>query len=115
MPQTKPSENITITYEVSETTQNHQSAISTLSTTQQVSPLYCKNDPRLIVYEPKHPLTKPLQDQSKDATKEWIIFKFTQAMTMIDIVNKRNMVNNNSISQDRESLTSINNRSTDKK
>ncbi len=51
-----------------------------------------KNDPRLIVNEPKHPMTKPLEDQRKDATKEWIIFQLTQAITMIDIVNKSNIV-----------------------
>ena len=55
MPQTKPSENKT-TYEVSENIQNCQSAIHSLSITQQVSPLFRKNDPRLIVYEPKCPL-----------------------------------------------------------
>ena len=91
MPQTKASEKITITYEVSENIQNHQSAINSLSITQQVSPLFHKNDPKLIVYEPKHPLIKALEDQSKDATKEWIIFQLTQAMTMIDSVNKSNL------------------------
>ncbi len=56
-------------FEVSENTQNHQSSINSHSITQQVSPLFHKNDPRLIVYEPKHPLIKPLEDQNKDATK----------------------------------------------
>ena len=98
MPQTKPSENKT-TYEVSENIQNCQSAIHSLSITQQVSPLFQENNPRLIVYEPKCPLIRPLEDQSKDATKEWIIFQLTQAMTMIDIVNKGNIVKNKSTSQ----------------
>ncbi len=58
MPQTMPSENITNTYDAKENIQNCQSAINSLPITQQVHPLFCKNDPRLIVYEPKHPMIK---------------------------------------------------------
>lgn len=55
---------------------------------QPVSPLFPENDHRLIVYEQKHPMIKPLEEHSKGATKEKIISQLSQTMPMIGIANK---------------------------
>jgi len=80
LPQTKPSEKVTITYKVSEEIQSQKSAIKAIPPENRVSDPFRENDPRLIVYEPKRPLLSSLPEQGENATKKWIISQLTDAM-----------------------------------
>jgi hypothetical protein len=77
----KPSEKVTIKYEVRETDfQSHKEAISSILPQHQVSPLFRENDPRLIVYEPERPPIKPLPALTAKSTKTSVIKEIMAAM-----------------------------------
>lgn len=100
-PQAMTSEKVTISCEVSDKLQNHQSAIDFLPMTQHET-LFRNNDPRLIAYEPKHSMILLLPEQRENATKFWIICQCNISRTMNNIANISDISSENNICKERQ-------------